>query len=202
MKKYNFADNALVKRGDIFWAYPPAHDDSSVQAGARPAIVVSNDMNNRYSRTLEVVFLTTQPKKSLPTHVPISSSFRQSTALCEQTQTIGKDSLGNYIATCSKEEMEAIDIALGVSLGLEPIAVVSVPQAPTKREKHVRFVLKNGFSFVVECFDVSCKQSNQGRLREYSIDAASESLPFYIDPDEIVAIFPISSFEKEASIYD
>ena len=56
----------------------------SEQGGGRPAVVVSNDMCNRYSPVITVVFLTTREKKDLPTHVQIKSSRYDSTALCEQ----------------------------------------------------------------------------------------------------------------------
>ena len=56
-----------IKRGEIYYiTFAPVV--GSEQHGGRPGIVVSNNMNNAHSNTIEVVYLTTQPKKMLPTH--------------------------------------------------------------------------------------------------------------------------------------
>lgn len=59
------------KRGEIFYIERAGDSYGSEQQAGRPAIVVSNDKNNEYSSTLEVVYLTTQPKtEQLPTKSP------------------------------------------------------------------------------------------------------------------------------------
>lgn len=118
-----------IRRGDIYFAIKSRPSKGSVQNASkgRPVIIVSNDMNNEHSETLEVVFLTTAPKKDLPTHVEITSSERKSVALCEQVQTISKKELGHYISTCTDEEMVLVDKAISISLGLE-----NLPQSPTR----------------------------------------------------------------------
>lgn len=108
-----------IKRGDILYVNQGNASCGSEQYGGRPAIVVSNDMCNRYSQVITVVFLTTKEKKPLPTHVQITSSRYDSTALCEQVESVSKERLGNYMATCSKEEMIEIDQAIAVALGLK-----------------------------------------------------------------------------------
>ena len=50
-----------IKRGDILYIDKHPVVGSEQQAG-RPAIIVSNEKNNRHSSTVEVVYLTTQPK--------------------------------------------------------------------------------------------------------------------------------------------
>ena len=117
-----------IRRGDIYFVMKQLLSKGSVQnaSNGRPVIIVSNNMNNEHSDTLEIVFLTTAPKKELPTHVEITSSGRKSIALCEQVQTISKKELGHYIATCTDEEMVLVDKAISISLGLE-----SLPQRPT-----------------------------------------------------------------------
>lgn len=79
---------AGVKRGEIFYIERSYGQTGSEQVDGRPAIIVSNDENNRYSGTVEVVYLTTQPKNDLPTHVEIRSSKKPSTALCEQVNSV------------------------------------------------------------------------------------------------------------------
>ena len=109
----------MFYRGEIYYI-EPAQKAGSEQSSGRPAIIVSNDLNNKHSSVVEVVYLTTQPKTDLPTHVSIRSSTKPSTALCEQVHSISVDRLGNYIAMCTDNEMLMIDAALAISLNLTP----------------------------------------------------------------------------------
>lgn len=73
-----------VKRGDIYYIVNNYQEEGSEQRAGRPAVVVSNDKGNQHSNVIEVVYLTTQPKTDLPTHIDIKSANRPSIALCEQ----------------------------------------------------------------------------------------------------------------------
>ena len=111
--------NFDIKRGDIYYVYRfPVQIGSEVVSG-RPAIVVSNDSCNRNSDVVEVVYLTTQPKKEMPTHVLITSSKRPSIAMCEQITAIDVSRFGDYIGKCTPNEMKEIDDALKISLGVD-----------------------------------------------------------------------------------
>lgn len=105
------------RRGEIYWI-SPGHGTGSEQLGDRPGIIVSNNLNNKYSRTLEVVMLTGRRKKSLPTHVRINSALRPSTALCEQITTVAKERVDRYIGTVTRREQAAIDKAMRVSISI------------------------------------------------------------------------------------
>lgn len=90
----------------------------SEQYADRPAIIVSNNECNKHSSVIEVVYITTQPKADLPTHVTIRSTGRISIALCEQVSSVSTERVNNYIGRVTDHEMENIDIALMISLGL------------------------------------------------------------------------------------
>jgi len=92
--------------------------NGSEQFADRPAVIVSNDENNKHSGVVEVVYLTTQPKTDLPTHVIIRSTGRTSTVLCEQITSVSVDRVNNYIGQVSEQEMKSIDIALMISLAI------------------------------------------------------------------------------------
>ena len=92
------------------------------QYGGRPGIIVSNEKNNLYSPTVEVVLLTTRAKKPLPTHVFINSARLPSTALCEQITTVSKSRLGDFLGRLTSYEQRAIDLALAESISI-PCAV-------------------------------------------------------------------------------
>lgn len=114
-----------MKRGEIYYIFKGSIDsiDNEMQSG-RPGIIVSNDLCNSHSPVVEVVYLTTQPKNELPTHTPITSSPRESIALCEQIQSVAVSRIGEYIGTLTESEMESLNNALLVSLGL-PTSIVT-----------------------------------------------------------------------------
>ena len=109
----------LYKRGEIYYI----NNGNSGQVGCemkkdRPAIIVSNDANNKHSSVVEVVYLTSKPKKELPTHVTIRSTGRMSVALCEEPTAISTERINNYICKATDDEMEHVDIALMIALGI------------------------------------------------------------------------------------
>lgn len=100
-----------VFRGDIFTL-------SNLNGSERMVLVVSNDACNKFSNMIEVVNITTAVKKPIPTHVPIILN-EPATIQCEAVNTVYKDRLGKWIRRCSPAEMEAINEALMISLGIE-----------------------------------------------------------------------------------
>ena len=109
-----------IKRGEMFYiSRGGASYNGSEQHADRPAVVVSNNKNNENSNVVEVVYMTTQPKTDLPTHVTVRSTGRISTVLCEQVYSVSTERVGTYIGECTDKEMENIDIALMISLQLD-----------------------------------------------------------------------------------
>lgn len=112
----------IIKRGDIFHIMGTPNRNTthgSEQWPDRPAVIVSNNLNNKYSPVVEVVYLTGRTKQRLPTHVRINSAEIPSVALCEQVNSVSVDRLGNPMGVCTEGEMLDINCALAVSLGLE-----------------------------------------------------------------------------------
>lgn len=106
-----------IKRGDIFYV-SGGYSTGSEQRPGRPAVVVSNDQNNEHSTTLEMVYLTTKPKRNLPTHVLLKSLSQDSTAICEQITTVSVERIGEYCGHVSTEEMHNLEDAMLTSLGI------------------------------------------------------------------------------------
>lgn len=106
-----------LHRGDIF--YIERFDTTgSEQHSGRPGIIVSNEKNNQFSATVEVVYLTSKPKEHLPTHVIIDSTGIKSIALCEQITSVDKSKIGAYKCTATADEMHKVDLAMMESLEL------------------------------------------------------------------------------------
>lgn len=110
-----------ICRGDIFYINKSGNVTGSAMEAGRPAVIVSNDTNNKFSETVEVVFLTGHAKNTQPTHVNLVCRV-PSTVLCEQINTVAKERIGDFVRCCTVEEMAAIEKAMLVSLGIEAYA--------------------------------------------------------------------------------
>ena len=139
-----------IKRGDIFYVSKFGYQVGSEQHAGRPAVVISNDENNRHSETVEVVFCTTKPKTKLPTHVDIYTTPQVSTVLCEQITSVSVDRLENYIGCCNDEEMKMIDLALQISIGLSRTSNIENESAPATASLEKKKVPENYLAVVTE----------------------------------------------------
>ena len=116
-----------IYRGDIFYVYRNAYDvTGSEQDAGRPGVIVSNNIGNEKSEIVQVVYLTSQEKTPMPTHTEVVCKL-PSVAICEQVCTVSKKRLGDYIKTCTEDEMRRIDECLRISLALdEPVKEVQI----------------------------------------------------------------------------
>lgn len=108
-----------VRRGDVYYVNNNRGQRGNEIRKDRPAVVVSADFLNKHSGDVVVVFLTSQPKKDMSTHVTIRTTGRVSEALCEQPTTISVERLNNRIGSVTDREMQQIDIALQIALKLD-----------------------------------------------------------------------------------
>ena len=101
---------------------PKPSDDTHVQYGVRPAIVISNDAANENSPVVSVIPLTSNRKKGqLPTHVFISNPGLtcSSIALCEQIHTLDKSRRLKKLGQITNPfTIRAVEYGLAVQLGL------------------------------------------------------------------------------------
>jgi len=111
---------AFPRRGHIYWVdFNPAR--GSEQAGKRPAVVVSNNINNEHSPVVIVAAMTTKlASKEYPMNVRLGagSAMGESEILCGQLVTISKERLENHMATLTETEIARLDRALATSLQL------------------------------------------------------------------------------------
>ena len=110
----------VPRRMDVWYADLPLRNDSCVQGGNRPVIVISNDICNEMNTVITVVPMTRQMKRlSLPTHVVVASpDGGESVVLAEQVMTIDKNRLDNRLGSVSAEDMRKIEAALLEQIGM------------------------------------------------------------------------------------
>jgi len=102
------------RRGEVYWmTFPPP-------AGRRPALVVQNDVGNRWSPTTIVAVLSTAPRSDYPFLVSLAAGELGTPAWvhCESLDTVLISRLEDTLGALSAEAMRAVDQALKVSLGL------------------------------------------------------------------------------------
>lgn len=116
-----------IERGDIYYIRPFSTTGAEIWTG-RPAVVVSNNRFNLASGVVEVVYLTTQPKNELPTHVTIRSAPRESTAVCEQISSVVLERVGTYAGHVTEAEMAQLEIAMMISLAINCAAAPVQPE--------------------------------------------------------------------------
>jgi mRNA interferase MazF len=120
-----------LRRGDIIFVDVESGRGSE-QGGRRPAVVIQNDIGNKFSPTVIVAFLTSQQTKAkMPTHVYIDKRTDMillpgknldsniSIVLCEQLRTLDTECrVTDIIGRLPEKSMKKVDHALLVSVGL------------------------------------------------------------------------------------
>ena len=111
-----------IRRGDIYYVrgyLDAVGSEQKANGRSRPAIVISNNIGNKYSKIKQVVYITTKNKNEIPTHVVINSTKYTSIAIYEQIFSVSDERIEKYVGHCTEEEMEKIDKALMISIGLD-----------------------------------------------------------------------------------
>lgn len=108
-----------IRRGEIYLADLNCMDEfGCVQRGFRPVIVYSNDTNNTFCDTVQIIPVSGSLKK-LCVHVEIEGCGldKKSMAYAEQIRTINKRSLASRIGKLTQEYMYQLDDAVDIQLG-------------------------------------------------------------------------------------
>lgn len=110
-----------LKRGQIYYAdLSPVV--GSEQGGTRPILIIQNDIGNKYSPTTIAACITTRTTKSkIPTHLWLDETCglpKDSMVMLEQLRTIDKKRLRKYIGKISDTDLEEINKAIKISLGV------------------------------------------------------------------------------------
>ena len=117
-------------RGDVFFA-----DLGELyyhrQAGARPVVIVHNDVGCFFSETLTIVPLTSQLKRpDLESHYIMQEADflkKRSMALAEAINTIDKRQIRFYLGRLSDDDMAGVDAAITSHLGYEIAWSIEAP---------------------------------------------------------------------------
>jgi mRNA interferase MazF len=115
----------ICHRGEIYYAdLDPVFGHE--QGGRRPALVIQNEVGNRFSPTVIVAAISSSLRKqSYPTEVRVpagTANLSQDSAIrLDQLRTIDKRRLERLVGQLDEVTMRRVDKALSVSLGLTPL---------------------------------------------------------------------------------
>lgn len=112
------------RRGDI-WTVDFEPVVGSEQGKVRPALIIQNDIGNRYSPVLIVAAVTSGETARYDVQVEVKAPegglHHDSLVLLNQVRTIDKRRLGHFWGHLSPKTMRQVDDAISISLGLVPI---------------------------------------------------------------------------------
>lgn len=109
----------IFSRGDV--VYAKFDGVGSEQQGVRPAVIVSNNINNKNAKTVVVLPITSKlTKHNIPTHYIIKTDFlpKTSIVLGEQIRTIDKTRINDTIGHFNIEQMKHVDKIIKIQMGL------------------------------------------------------------------------------------
>jgi len=84
----------------------------------RPAVIVSNNVSNRYMPRVLVVPLTSNTGRIYPSEALVTVSGTQSKAMADQIATADKGRLKKILGKLSAQDMQAVDRAMRIQLGI------------------------------------------------------------------------------------
>jgi mRNA interferase MazF len=106
-----------MQRGEVWWvSFEPAVGGEIKKT--RPAVIVSNDVSNRYINRVQVVPLTSNTERVYPSEALVTVAGRQSKAMADQITTVSKLRLIKKVGTLSSEDMLQLERAIRVQLAL------------------------------------------------------------------------------------
>jgi len=119
MEQINFP-----KRGEVYVVVLDPTIGSEI-GKSRPALVISNDINNENSDTVTVIPITSKITKAYPFEVLINKEeaglSEESKIKCNQIRTVDKKRLIKKIGTLTDRKMKEVERAILIHLGIERI---------------------------------------------------------------------------------
>ena len=106
-----------MKRGEVWWVSFNPSIGGEIQK-QRPAVVISNDVSNKYLNRVQVVPITSKVEKLYPSEAYVTVGGRQGKAMTDQLATVSKERMIKLIGRVTEAEMMGIEKALRIQLSL------------------------------------------------------------------------------------
>lgn len=106
-----------MRRGEVWWVEFDPSVSTEIRK-TRPAVIVSNDAANRNLARVVVVPTTSNTGRLYPGEAVVSVDGQSSKAMADQIMAADKARLKSQLGTVSKADMQAVEDAIRVHLGL------------------------------------------------------------------------------------
>jgi mRNA interferase MazF len=106
-----------MRRGEVWWVELGPTVGGEVRKN-RPAVIVSNDAANKHLNRVQVVPITSNVERIYPSEAEITVRGKKHKAMSDQLTTVSKHRLKNRVGRLSATEVERVEQAIRIQLGL------------------------------------------------------------------------------------
>lgn len=107
----------MKKRGEIWWVNFDPSVGQEVKK-KRPAVIVSNDLSNKYLKRYQVVPLSSKTEKIYPSESVLLVDGRESKAMADQLTTVSELRFLDKIGQITPQELEDVERTIRIQLDL------------------------------------------------------------------------------------